>query len=162
MDHVSNLISRASNLVYDVNKLMNSVNDNTDLSFITGAEEGQSIDKYNLKDKAHIELFNKRKELFGIFNQIINLIGEMSLEDKKILVEKINLLRDEHLYLYVKSFDKYQEIISKITEPDFSFEGNMDYKRDLIQLKEDFNRHQTAADYLKNLLAYLGSYRRSK
>ncbi len=162
MDHVVDLVSQASNLVYDINKLMKSVNKDMDSSFLDGAEEGKSIDKYNLEDEKHIELFNKRKDFFSIFNQIVDFINHMSYEEKRNLTNRIEALIAEHLMMYVRSFDKYQDLINEITEPDFSFEGHLEYKQQLIELKEDFSKHQAAAEYLKNLIAYLGSYRRSK
>ena len=160
MDLILELMSRASMLIYEENQLMKMVNKNADLSFINGAEEGRDIEEYNLTRKNDIDLFNKRKEIFAINNKISDLLQGLTSEEKEVLAEKIELMVEEHIKLYVEKFNAYQKIIDEITKPNFSFDNNNEYKEMLVSLKEQFNRHQTAADYLKHMSLFVNPRKR--
>lgn len=162
MDLLLDLMNRVISLMYDVNNLMKHVNESMDLSFIEASENGHSIDNFKFKKKEHRELFEKRNATFAINDRIMRLVSELSSEEKDLLVEKLIELRDYNHMMYIAKFEEYQEMIDKITQPSFSFEGNQIYKDIIISLKDQYNRYEFACTYYENMLAYAKPQRKSK
>lgn len=162
MELLLELMSKAANLMYDVNDLMKHVDEKSDTSFLEAAENGHDIRKYNFKKKELVELYKKRSMSFALNNRVVLMLIDLSQEEKQELYSILTDLIKENREEYLRYFNEYQRVVDVITDPSFSFDGHEEYKELIIVLKDSYNRHLSIANYYENIQAYLKTFVRSK
>ena len=83
------------------------------------------------------------------------MIQDLSSEDKATLADRVKALTDENRKKFLDSKTIYDNVISIVESPEFSFEGNQEYKQKIINLKEAYKRFDSIAQYYENMYAYI-------
>ena len=163
MDLIIELMSRAANLSFEVNQLMPLVDSKSmNTSFIEGAERGMNHEDFDLDSEEMVELFKKRKAAFEINNRVVFLISSLIDSEKIELASKVVEMADYYKDKATEMLISYEKLLDTITQPNFTFDGNEHYKKDIIDTKDNYARYKSVALYFENMVAYLKPYVRSK
>jgi hypothetical protein len=162
MDEVLKLISRLTGLIHEVNRLITNLPGNRSHSFLEGAEQGIDIQEYDLSHPDDVELYQKRKESFELYNKIMDGIMNLSPEEK-IAVDKELVKALEFARISASdNYQAYKKAVEEINKPDFPEEQKNRTKMLISQLKDNYTRYETASTYYNNIHHYLNVQVRSK